>query len=774
MERRTLLAAIVGVAGAGLTLRAKNLVGAGPSGGAARIPIARAQLMRNVTSPGLSSVALAQVPLGAGGFVTGIDISADGSRYVCRTDVANGYVRDEGSEGWRPLFSPASMGLKSFGDIPSNNDKADSDGVAGVRIAPSNKNVIYATKHGYVWRSNDGGRSLQRLSLPQKRMLTGAGWQRLYNRTIDVHPLDAERVVVGTWGDGAWQSSDGGRSWKALALPPTTKSHDDHPGINLVAFDLNPPHRLYVFVTGVGLFRSDAAEQAAFQLLGGGPRFCSNLVAAADGSMYLCEQTKGNVGGRVYRYSPGEGWTSGQASPEPSVLAIEREQPANATLIDPNGHFLQSHDHCQTFIDHDSGKRFASGGGEIRWMEGLVTAFPAEARFHPVTNELFIAQGVGVARTDVHASNVILSDWSAGIESLCITSALVLPSGQLLLSAWDKPFWRVTDLTSYRNEFRYPLRPGKSHSANLVAYSSSLDAAGDDPNFLIGVVAPGQDSAPGYSRDGGQNWEVFAGEPTSGWGFGGAIAASTSKNFVLLPSNNGVGVYTLDGGRSWEPIRLNGTVPTSGFANAYYVARRNITADKTRPGVFALVYTTIKNNEYQEPLGGLWLTRDGGQTWQQRLQGVVSVGSHEPRAVLARGQDARQYWACQLNFVPGRRGELVYTGHADFKDDQFLWSADDGATWTELHRSIRNVDCFGFGKAAPGCDRPALYFSGEVNGKRGLFASFDWFAAPPVLVTRFPSEILSPATCVAGDPQRFGRLYVGTGAAGCVRIEIQV
>ena len=723
----------------------------------------------------IRSVSLAQVPLGAGGFVTGIDISSDGDRYVCRTDVVNGFIRDARDASWRPLFTPASMGLQDAGDIPANNDKADSDGVSGIRIAPSNKDVIYATHRGFAWRSTDGGRTIRRLTLSQKRMLPNSGWQRLFNRTVDVHPRDPERVVVGTWGEGVWHSGDGGRTWAEARLPPSSKSQDDQPGINLVAYDPNANDRLYVFVTGIGLFRSDAGPGGAFQRLDGGPTYCANLVAASDGSVYLCEHTKPNVGGRIFRYSPTTGFTSSKPSHEALVIAIDPRRPERAVLMDPNGHFLESRDRCATFQDRDAGKRYVKGGGEIRWMEGLVTAYPAELRYHPSRDELFLAQGVGVVRTDPSASSFVLNDWSAGIESLCITSALALPGGKLFLSAWDKPFWRVTDLTGYTNDFRYPLKSGAKHSAPLVAFSTSLDVAANDPNFLVGVVAPSNESGPGYSTDGGVSWRAFESSPSTGWGVGGAIAASTRGNFVLLPANNAVGAFTLDGGKSWQSIKLDGVNPTARFSNAMYVARRNITADKSRPGTFALVYTTITTkDEYGDPLGGVWLTKDGGRSWRQVLTGVISAGSHDPNVVKNTGQDARQFWACQLSYVPGRSGELVYTGHADFKEDPFFWSKDDGATWTELHKAIRSVDCFGFGKAAPGQERPALYFSGEVSGKRGLFASFDWFASPPVLVTRFPSEILSPASCIAGDPERFGRLYVGTGAAGAVRIDVNV
>jgi hypothetical protein len=301
-----------------------------------------------------------------------------------------------------------------------------------------------------------------------------------------------------------------------------------------------------------------------------------------------------------------------------------------------------------------------------------------------------------------------------------------------------------------------------------------MDYARDDPNFVVGVIAPSEDSAPGYTADGGETWQAFAGTPAIGWGLGGCIAASTKLNFVLLPSNNAIGAYTLDGGKSWSPVELDGVSPTGGFANSYFVTRKNISADKTRPGTFALVYTVMKGNDYGEPLGGLWRTRDGGRSWTQVLKGVIGPGDHDPRSIRAQRLEERQFWQCQLDFVPGRSGELAYTPHADYSDDRFYWSKDDGESWSELHPSIRNVKSFGFGKAAPGQLRPALYFWGKVGGKEGLYACMDWPGSPPTLVTRFPSQMLSAVSSVTGDPNEFGRVIVGTSCAGWVEVRVSV
>ena len=307
-----------------------------------------------------------------------------------------------------------------------------------------------------------------------------------------------------------------------------------------------------------------------------------------------------------------------------------------------------------------------------------------------------------------------------------------------------------------------------------MAYGSYMDFAGDDPRFMVGVVAPSSEAAPGFTTNGGDSWQAFAGTPASGWGQGGCIAAATKQNVVLLPSNNAIGVFTLDGGASWSPIKLDGSNPTSGFANAFYVTRKNVTADKTRSGTFALVYTVLRGDDYGEPLGGIWLTRDGGRSWTQMLKGVVSPDDPNPKAVRGKGLEERQFWQCQLDYVPGRSGELVYTPHADYSDDRFYWSSDDGRRWKELHPDIRNVRSFGFGKARDGQDRPALFFWGKMKGTEGLYASFDWFNTPPILITRHPSAMLADVSSVAGDPNNVGRVILGTSCAGWIRVDIEV
>ena len=497
------------------------------------------------------------------------------------------------------------------------------------------------------------------------------------------------------------------------------------------------------------------------------------MVFGGDGVLYLCEQTALGSGGKIWRISAVATWQSAAPDYEMTVLAVDPRDSKRLVASNPNAFFVESLDGGKTF--RSIGGVGFGDSGEIGWTRGLKSMFPSQILFDPVQSDrVWVSQGVGMATLSTSSETYLAEDRSAGIEELCAVSTLCVPGGKTLLSAWDKPFWRVDDLTSYSNEFRYPTTRGKTIDSSFVGYGSYIDFAGDDPRFLVGIVAPSDVSAPGFSTNGGSDWQAFVGTPTTGWGNGGSIACSTRNNIVLLPSNNGIGVYSLNGGATWSQVSLDGVSPTGGFANAFYTPRQNISADKTRPGTFALVYTVVSGDTYSNPLGGVWLSANGGKTWSRILTGVISAGSHDPSAVRAAGLEARQFWQCQFSFVPGKTGELLYTPHADYSSDRLFWSRDDGKSWIEPDPSIRNVRSFGFGKAASGYDRPATYFWGEVSGTEGLYASLDWFASRPRLVTRFPSPMLAKVSCVTGDPDRFGRVYVGTGCAGWLRIELEI
>ena len=196
------------------------------------------------------------------------------------------------------------------------------------------------------------------------------------------------------------------------------------------------------------------------------------------------------------------------------------------------------------------GAQWAKRKGEVAWTRGLGGMYPAEMMFDPVAPaKLWFAQGVGVASAGAVGTPYQLSDWSAGIEELCAVHAITVPGGKTFLSAWDKSFWRIDDYTTYSNDFRYPVAKGTKHNPGLVAYGSYMDFAGDDPRFMVGVVAPSSEAAPGFTANGGDSWQALPGRRQVAGAKGDALLPPPSRiSFFCHPT-------TARGFSPWTGVR---------------------------------------------------------------------------------------------------------------------------------------------------------------------------------------------------------------------------
>jgi len=76
----------------------------------------------------------------------------------------------------------------------------------------------------------------------------------------------------------------------------------------------------------------------------------------------------------------------------------------------------------------------------------------------------------------------------------------------------------------------------------------------------------------------------------------------------------------------------------------------------------------------------------------------------------------------------------------------------------------QELHAFGFGKAAPGADYPALYMIGVVDGLRGIFRSNDTGRA--WVRINDDQHQWGLLLHITGDPKQYGRVYVGTHGRG--------
>jgi len=700
---------------------------------------------------------------------------------VCNTDVFNGYIREAGDEKWRQLLRPDTLPAADYDPRPDNRKilrakfgGGTNNGTFGTRIAPSDPRIIYTGWNGYLYRSENGGRSFARTSLDPKAFLSDSGPSRRFNRTIDIHPGDPAQILVGTNGDGCYASKDG-RTFAQLDLPDTKADFKNVPGKYLVAWGLDGSAWVHVF--GVGLYHAAAGIGGQF-LFAGGPATASCLVASPDGAVYICEfrTSAAPVRDALHVLQDGR-WTRRASTTNADQVAVDPFDPAHLVWVDENSaHWWESHDGGTRAVDLGNEWR---GQGESDWLSNRSKAtYPAQLLFDPVVRgRLWIAEGVGINSCDLAnapGEKPVLNDRNAGISEFVATCGLSSAvQEKSLLGVMDKGVWRVDE--NQHDGWSYCPQAGRPGNASGVAHLRSIDNALDDPDFVVGLFH--QDGTNGWSEDWGRSFTAFPPPPTQDrWLPGGDCAVSRRENIIIAQGNRGGAWWTKSGGRrteDWHPVEFGGYSPVSSWLNASYVHRDCIAADKTRPGVFAAVVSNIyklpdNRDATGRDIAGLWVNRNGGEgEWERRVAGVLVPKGFQHHTV-------GQFWQAKLAYVPGRSGELLYANcEGSNARDPLVWLRDDGAELIAL--PPRRVMAFDFGKPAPGQDRPAVYFYGSVEGVRGLYVSFDWFKTDPVLLARFPNsnfDQVSSGLGLVGDRNRFGRCYLGFVGSGWIRADM--
>jgi photosystem II stability/assembly factor-like uncharacterized protein len=150
--------------------------------------------------------------------------------------------------------------------------------------------------------------------------------------------------------------------------------------------------------------------------------------------------------------------------------------------------------------------------------------------------------------------------------------------------------------------------------------------------------------------------------------------------------------------------------------------------------------------------GQLYTSHDAGASFA--AQPLVLPGGLPRRG--ARGDD--RGGQDRLYATPGRSGDLWLAAF-----DGLYHSADAGRTFVRLD-GVSEIHAFGFGKAAPGTDQPALFLVGVADGLHGVFRSDD--AARSWVRINDDQHQWGLVLHVTGDPKRYGRVYVGTHGRG--------
>jgi photosystem II stability/assembly factor-like uncharacterized protein len=681
--------------------------------------------------------------LGAGGFITGIDISPDGTTRVCHADAFGAYIWDATADKWQQLLT-SNRGTFT---LPQ--------GVWDVRCAPSLPTTLYmlvggddSSKGGDMYKSTDRGATFAKLTgwTSRPNMYAAGGVYRFYNPKMAVDPINPNHVLIHTRTNGMYRTTDGGTTWVATSLPTGTNT-------GVVCFDAGSTAvsgrtgTIYAATCGSAVYKSTDGG-ATWVAIAGSPVEPGyyNMCVATDHVLYVTgDYTVADTS--LYRLV-GSTWET-LRSGVPSLDALASDPNNSARLLFAQAGTVSVSLNANTTATWTSASDpTRDSTGDIPWLSWTgEKLWSAGCVFDPVVpNRVWLAQGIGVWYADIGSgapSSVVWHSQGRGIEELVVNQIVKIPSGgPILVAVWDRQLFRQYTPDVYP-ALHYP-------NINFGA-CWSLASLASNPNFIV-VLDQWVGDLSFKSTDAGAtqtmmpalNTAILAAGGPAGAYFGGHIAVASTTNFVYVPGADFFPpLYTKDGGTTWNTITLPATSPgANGWSIAQYCKRHICDVDSVTANKFYL-YNYTK---------GLYVSSNSGDTWTLVVDQTFGFGGSTPTAFNAK-----------LRNIPGKAGELIFTSGADGQWPTFIRSVDSGVTWSVLNASMQNVFAFGFGKAVG--SYPVIFVYGQYSGTYGYYRSDD-NGASWVNVTDTMYWLDKPTT-IEGDPDVVGRFYVGHWGSGC-------
>lgn len=675
------------------------------------------------------------VPIGANGFVTGIVIHPNEPDLVyIRTDVGGCFRYNSAEQTWIPLNDSFSLDWSSLYQI---------DGIA---LDPNDPDVIYVAAGGPasyelsdILKSEDRGQTWERLGF-DGGVFSGNGSCRGWGECIAIHPENSNVIYCGTYDTGLWRSRDGGYNWEQLFNSETP--------IRSVIFGSGS--EVYAAGQNAYLWRSDNGGDSWEQDTSA-PASIKRMAAASDGTVYMASESG------LWKYTDGtfENISPSDLNGTYNAITVAPDDDGRIICIGPhtqanemNIPFWESLDGGDTWTQKSSTRRVNS---MLPWDPQENSTMNISSNAHCIVMDphkperVWISDWFCVSMTeDISAQPYQQWDYLyKGLELVCIRDMLCPPSGELELIAG------IADIDGvvYTDTDGYPLRRiRQNRQAPWLMSTSALDYCAEAPNI---VLRTGVDYNMRYkaeiSFDNTETWNdiVFrkASNPNEEYEFTqfGQAAVSAEidpdtgyPSLVIIPSGR-VPIVSHDGGKTWSESQ---GITDTAISTQYWDKGIYLAADGADGDTFYIADRGQSCNIY--------VSRDGGDTWQ-RTAALGGAWYVDKTFIKSAPGLAGEVWCCS-------GGRYLYK------------SSDYGRTWSQVS-GIREVQCFGFGKNAPGSSFPTVYAYGTYQGVVGVYRSTD-AGASWQRINNSDWNMGRGTYVIEGDMRTFGTVYIGTGGRG--------
>ncbi|MGW0499316.1 RICIN domain-containing protein [Streptomyces sp. NPDC003007] len=659
-----------------------------------------------------------------GGYVTGLVFNPkEKGLLYARTDMGGAYRWDTAAEQWIPLTDW--LGEEDWNLL----------GIDAVATDPVDPNRLYLAAgtytnnwagNGAILRSTDQGRTFKRADLPFKLGANEDG--RGAGERLAINPADNRTLLLGSRKNGLWRSTDHGVTWRQVSSFPVKDGVSSGAGISFVTYGPAGSKTIYVGVNDkyTSLYRSTDGG-STWQAVSGQPtgQLPQHGVLSGDGSLYLTYTNalgpNGVTAGTVWKYTPDRGaWKNispSRGSYGFSGLAVDPRKPSTVMVTTlgrwwPEDEIYRSTDGGTTWKAlADKSVRNASDAPYVgthtgHWMTAL-----AIDPFN--SGHVLYGTGNGILRSkDADASDSGgTSHWSTGargLEETALLDAIAPPGGAQVVTA-------MGDQGGFRHDSLTKVPAGRLKNP-MMTNSTGIDFAQSKPAMMM-RVGTGGDKDGAYSADGGSTWTGFKAEPVAS-AHSGHVALAADGSTIVWTQAGQAPYRSSDKGASWSRVSGLGT------------------------GAVAVADRSSAKTFYSLSGGTLYASTDGGASFTARATNLPADG--------------------RLTAVPGIAGDLWIAGGAK----GLLHSTDGGRTFTTL-RSVKSASALGFGKAKPGTSYQALYLIGTVKDVTGVFRSTDrgatWLR---VNDDAHQWGAIGGVGVITGDPDTYGRVYVGTNGRG--------
>ncbi|GAA1669408.1 xyloglucanase [Glycomyces endophyticus] len=713
-----------------------------------------------------------------GGFVPGIVFNETEEDLIyARTDIGGLYRWQEGSQTWKPLLDWVGWDDWGYtGVVSVASDPVDPERVyAAVGTYtndwdPNNGAVLYSDDRGDTW-------GVAELPFKQGGNMPGRGM----GERLAIDPTDNSTLYLGApSGNGLWKSTDYGRTWAEVqsfpnagdfVVTPGDPYLGDNQGVLWTEFHgssvyvgvADPDNPVYVSSNDGATWAPLAGaaqigtvdgydnlpKQAAVDEVNG----YLYIITAWDPGPYNGPPADGARGGSVWRYQIATGtWTEIHPGPNAASyqgfgfggLTLDAQDPGTLMVTSVNAWWPDE----TTYRSTDSGatwtqswsfngypnrvNRYTIDASSVGWLDWGTS--PSAPEQNPKWGWMIDSMAIdphdsdrvmwGTGATIYGSTN--LTNWDAnttftvtpmvhGLEETAVQDLAAPPSGPELYSALgDIGGFAHTSLTTV---------PGDFFLAPAQTTATSIDFAELSPSTVVRVGHLDGTVNIGVSTSSGSSW--WAGQVPSGATGGGTVAVTANAGAIVWAPDGLAPQRSTTYGSSWTAVT---GLPTGA----------RVESDRADA-----------NRVYGFGGGRFYYSANGGASFTQAaFTGFPATGN------------------VRFGAVPGKAGHVWLAGGAPDGTYGMWRSTDGGVSWTQVG-GFDQADTVGFGAAAPGQSYPAVYASASRGGERGIWRSVDQGAT----WTRINDDAHQwgwTGSAITGDPNVFGRVYIGTNGRGVI------